>query len=82
MSERTQLVPVETLSTNHVMPKGHAGTQPLPVARFDGGYASAWVIPRKILKLMLREEMVLSLVVTDDGSVSMSAVQIQAVKSQ
>lgn len=81
-AEKAQLIPVETASTNTVIPCGHAGSKPLPISRFEGGYASAWVIPRKILKRMMREDMAISLVLAEDGSISMSALPVQLMKTQ
>lgn len=75
--------PVETLNTTRNIQNGWAGIHPLPVVDIEGDMElSTWVLPRKALKAWMRDPHVLQLVRDKNGSLSMSVVPIQTVKSQ
>lgn len=76
------ITPVETSTTTRIIKNGWGGNKPLPVTDFPGGKMVALVLSRTCLKAMMREPSVLSLVLGDDGSISIRAQSIALERTQ
>ncbi|MBW4710707.1 hypothetical protein KX928_23200 [Roseobacter sp. YSTF-M11] len=74
--------PVDSFYTTRTVENGHGGNKPLPVIDLPNESSlTAWVPPRKAVKAMLRSPHVIQLVQAPDGSLSMSIMPVELMKS-
>lgn len=73
-------IPVTSSTTNNVIENGWGGNKPLPVTDMNKMTAIQWVIPRSVIKKMMRSPHALNLLIADDGSMSMAVMPVQKMK--
>lgn len=73
------IVPCSHESTSRYIENGDGGNKPLPVTDIPGGKAIGFIISKRELKALKRSQG-LSLVIMDDGSISLEVVGVKTVK--
>ena len=73
------MTPVRHTSTTREIKDGWGGSKPLPVTEFSGGKNIAWVPTNSEIK-QLRRGAYISMVILDDGSISMKVGSIETYK--